>query len=110
MVKKSDYPPLNYEKLKKGLEAKMNNKIIKHIMIWSNGNVNISTTDKSRLPECNGCILDPKIIENINKYTSENTKISFGDGLMGKVTTMDLSWWFKQERKKKLLNKGGELE
>ena len=98
MVKKNDHPQLNYEVLRKGIEAKMNDKKIKHIMIWSNGNVNVSTTDKNRLPECNGCILDPQVIENISKNTSEITKVSFGDGFMGKVTTMDLSWWFKQER------------
>jgi len=94
----ADYLPLNYEKLRKGLEAELNNKKIKHIMIWQNGNVSVSTTDKSQMPECNGCILDPKVIENISKNTSEITKVSFGDGFMGKVTTMDLRWWFKQER------------
>jgi len=106
----NDYPQLNYEKLRKDLEAKMNNKKIKHIMIWQNGNVSISTTDKSRLPECNGCILDPKVIENISKNTSEITKVSFGDGFMSKVITMDLSWWFKQERERALKNfiKGGK--
>lgn len=102
-------PKLNYEKIRKGIEAKLNNKKIKHIMIWQNGNVSVSTTDKSRLPECNGCILDPKVIENINKNTSEITKVSFGDGFMGKVVTMDLGWWFKQERNNVLknINKGG---
>jgi len=100
----TNYPPLNYEKLRKGIEAKLNNKKIKHIMIWQNGNVSVSTTDKSKLPECNGCILDPEVIKNISKNTSEITKVSFGDGFMGKVTTMDLSWWFKQERDNVLKN------
>jgi len=100
----TNYPPLNYEKLRKGIEAELNNKKIKHIMIWQNGNVSISTTDKSQLPECNGCILDPEVIKNISKNTSEITKVSFGDGFMGKVTTMDLSWWFKQERDNVLKN------
>jgi len=90
----TDYPSLNYKKLRKGIEAELNHKKIKHIMIWQSGNVSVSTTDKSKLPECNGCI----------KNTSEITKVSFGDGELGKVTTMDLSWWFKQERENVLKN------
>jgi len=100
----TDYPSLNYKKLRKGIEAELNHKKIKHIMIWQSGNVSVSTTDKSKLPECNGCILDPKVIKNISKNTSEITKVSFGDGELGKVTTMDLSWWFKQERENVLKN------
>ena len=93
----SDYLPLNYEKLRVGLNKRFKNwNKIKHIMIWQNGNVSITTFDKSRIPECNGCILDPKVVENINKHYCDETKVSFGDGFMGKVTTMDLSWWFKQ--------------
>ena len=65
-------------------------------MIWQNGNISITISDKSRIPDCGrGCIFDPKIIEGINKYSNEKTKVSFGDGELGKVTTMDLSWWFK---------------
>lgn len=87
---------LNYEKLRLGLNKRFKNwKKIKHIMIWQNGNVSVSTFDKNRLPECNGCILDPKVIINIKKHCCNETKVSFGNGLLGKVTTMDLSDWFK---------------
>ena len=97
-MKMSDYPPLNYEKLRVALNRRLKNyHKIKNIMIWQNGNVAVTTFDKSRIPECNGCIFDPKVVENINKNCCDETKVSFGNGILGKVTTMDLSWWFKQE-------------
>ena len=93
----SNYPPLNYEKLRVALNKRLKKNKIKHIMIWQNGNVSVSTFDKSRLQECNGCILDPKVIENINKHCCDETKVSFGDGFIGKVTTMDLRLTEKKE-------------
>jgi hypothetical protein len=96
----NDFPPLKYNETRKRLEAKLNNKKIRRILIWQSGRVSVSTTDKSQLPECNGCILDPKVIENISKQTSEITEVYFGDMDMTKTIKMDLSWWFRQERQR----------
>ena len=67
---------------------------IKEVHIWSNGNVSTFTDDKKHFK---GFILNPEVIDILNKCCDENTKFSFGIvGSFENMIDMPLGWWFKK--------------
>ena len=66
---------------------------IKEVHIWSNGNVSTFTDDKKHFK---GFILNPEVIEVLNKLCDENTKFSFGVIGSEKMIDMNLGWWYEK--------------
>ncbi len=73
------------------------------VIIFNNGTTMVFDTFGEQIVGCQGCILNVKIIKNLNKYCDEDTKFYKGDWVhrTRKPLDWDLKWWFKEIRKKK---------
>ena len=77
--------------------------IVETVVIFANGTIMAFDSLGEQIAECQGCILDVKIIKNLNKYCNEDTKFYKGDWVhkTRKSLDLDLKWWFKKIRNKK---------
>jgi hypothetical protein len=74
---------------------------VSEVVIWQNGNVMAFNENGRQVGECQGCILDPKLIHRLNGYCDEETKFSMAvceNGRTMKRYEMDLNWWFKKKK------------
>ena len=77
--------------------------VAKAVIIFGDGTTMVFDTFGEQIRQCQGCILDVKIIKNLNKYCDEDTKFYKADWVhkTTKPLDWDLRWWFKEKLAKK---------
>ena len=75
---------------------------VSEVVIWQNGNVMAFDKNDRQVGECQGCILDSNLVNNLNEYCDETTKFymaiySDNEGA-SKRYDMDVSWWFRKKK------------
>jgi len=67
----------------------------KQVIFFTNGNIMVFDKEGEQISQCQGCILDVKIIRNLNKYCDKDTEFYFGDWESKIKNPLNLQWWFK---------------
>ena len=67
----------------------------KEVIVFTNGNIMVFDEKGNQIPSCQGCFLDTKIIEKLNKYCDINTKFYFGNWNEKVKQFVNVKWWFE---------------
>ena len=72
-----------------------NDILAKHVTFFTNGNIMVFDKNGEQISKCQGCILDTKIIRNLNKYCNKDTEFYYGDWNEKTKIPLNMKWWFK---------------
>ena len=74
---------------------------VEKAIIFTNGMIMAFDEQGEQIPKCQGCILDIKVVKNLNKYCDEDTIFSFAKWKERIYANLNLKYWFKKNKEKK---------